>query len=101
MSTNAVIRVEGFKVAELYKHWDGHSRETLPWLKEFNERISAEENVLPSEKFAQLLRSSAKDGEKFRLDPSIHTGWGVLPQGRGSYQYLYVLKADGTVSVRR
>jgi len=101
MSTNAVIRVEGFKHAELYKHWDGYPTATMPWLKAFNERFTDAVDVFPEEKFAQLVRSSAMDVTEFNLDSSRHTGWGVTSRGKSHYNFLYLLKKDGTVSLRQ
>lgn len=99
MSTNAVIRVSGFKQAEVYKHWDGYPDAMLPWLQEFNREFSAQRGDDPSYKFAQLLRSSAFDSEKFNLDDSRSTGWGVFAYDTHHYEYLYLLHGDGTVSV--
>lgn len=99
MSTNALIKVEGFKHAELYKHWDGAPKNTLKWLQDFNARIS-QESVSSEEKFAQLVRSSAMDCEEYNLDPSKFTGWGVVPANKYGFDYLYVLKKDGTVVVK-
>lgn len=100
MSTNAVIRVEGFKHAELYKHWDGYPKATMPWLKDFNAKVT-EADLSPEEKFAQLIRSSASDCKKYNLDSGRHTGWGVSPLGKSYYDFLYLLKKDGTVSLRK
>jgi hypothetical protein len=99
MSTNAVIRLEGYDFIELYKHWDGYPDATLAWLEDFNERFVANRgNDLPY-KFAQLIRSSAFRAEQFDLDASSFTGWGVDKKGSNGYDYLYILKLDGTVSV--
>ena len=98
MSTNAVIRVDGVNV-EVYKHWDGYPDSTLPWLEKFNKEFASQRGDDPPYKFAQLLRSSAADAEEFHLDGSRHTGWGVFPVGTTHFDYLYVLKKDGTVVV--
>ena len=100
MSTNAVIRVEGFATAEVYKHWDGYPESTLPWLEAFNKEFASQRGVDPNYKFAQLLRSSVADAEKFHLDTSRCTGWGVFPVGSSYFNYLYILKEDGTVEVK-
>ena len=101
MSTNAVIRLEGYDFVELYKHWDGYPEATLAWLENFNERFVANRgNDLPY-KFAQLIRSSAFKAEEFDLDASSFTGWGVDKKGSHCYDYLYILKADGTVTVEK
>jgi hypothetical protein len=96
MSTNAVIRIDGYEVAEFYKHYDGYPSSTLKWLQEFNENFNRND---PSYKFAQLIRSSAFDSDKFGLDASRTTGWGVTKVGESYYDFLYILKADGYVEV--
>lgn len=100
MSTTATISIEGFTTAKLYKHWDGYPEATLQWLKDFNrDFVENRGNDLPY-KFAQLIRSSAFDSEKYNLDPSRHTGWGVIPNAtEGIGQYNYRLMADGSVKV--
>ena len=99
MSTNAVIRVAGFKTGELYKHWDGYPDSTLPWLEKFNKDFAAQRGDDAPYKFAQLIRSSAFDGKDFHLDEARYTGWGVFPSGSSHYDYLYILNVDGTVKV--
>ena len=81
MSTRAIIKIQGFKVCEIYKHYDGYPEATLPWLEAFNKKFAAERGDDPRYKFAQLLRSSAFDCGEFGLDESRTTGWGVLPYG--------------------
>ena len=98
MSTNAVIRVDGVGV-ELYKHWDGYPDSTLPWLEKFNKEFASQRGDDPPYKFAQLIRSSAFDADEFQLDQSRNTGWGVFTKGSTHYDFLYTLKADGTVEV--
>ena len=101
MSTNATILVEGVDYCKLYKHWDGYEDATLPWLKEFNEKFTAARGDDPIYKMAQLIRSSVFDGEKFELDLSKDTGWGVTPIDEYEGEYEYLLKIDGTVTVKR
>ena len=94
MSTNAMIRVEGVKYAELYKHWDGYPDATLEWLVNFNEDFRINRGNDPSYKFAQLIRSSTK------IDSSPYTGWGVYEFGAvASQQFEYFLRDDGSVEV--
>lgn len=101
MGTRAVIRVEGIDFAQVYKHWDGYPSATLPWLKHFNQAFTKERGDDPHYKFAQLLRSSAFDGEQFELDKSRATGWGVMPYGEDSWQeFIYVLLKGGAVAVQ-
>jgi hypothetical protein len=100
MATTATIQLEGYKVAKLYKHWDGYPTATLQWLKDFNEDFVEKRGDDASYKFAQLIRSSAFDCEKYKLDESRHTGWGVVgfdSAYNGEYQYR--LMKDGTVVV--
>jgi hypothetical protein len=100
MATTATIQLEGYKVAKLYKHWDGHPSATLQWLEDFNKDFVENRGDDPSYKFAQLIRSSASDCEKYDLDPSRHTGWGVYGFDSGyNGEYQYRLMKDGTVQV--
>lgn len=100
MATTATIQLEGYKVAKLYKHWDGYPEATLQWLEDFNKDFVEKRGDDPSYKFAQLIRSSAFDCEKYGLDESRHTGWGVVSfnDNCGS-NYQYRLMKDGTVEV--
>jgi len=99
MSTNAVIQVEGIDFVELYKHFDGYPEATLPWLKEFNKSFTEERGDDPEYKFAQLVRSSAYEEEKYNLDGSKTTGWGVFPLNCVGFEFKYILKSDGSVEV--
>ena len=107
MSTNAIIFVEDFEGVAVYKHWDGYPEATLKWLEDFNKDFIKRRGVDPQYEFAQLLRSSARDAEKYNLDDSRHTGWGVIKISlyyakrdyEGSDNYVYLLKKDGTVEV--
>lgn len=100
MSTTATIQLEGYKVAKLYKHWDGYPKATLQWLEDFNKDFVQKRGDDPEYKFAQLIRSSAFDCDKYNLDSSRHTGWGVVGfnSGYGS-EYQYRLMKDGSVVV--
>lgn len=99
MGTRCVIRVEGFDGVELYKHWDGYPDSTLPWLEKFNQDFAKNRGDDPNYKFAQLLRSSARDAKEFNLDDSKYTGWGVfLKDEVGGIEYVYILHADGRVT---
>jgi hypothetical protein len=100
MATRATIQLEGYKVAKLYKHWDGYPSATLQWLKDFNKDFVENRGDDPSYKFAQLIRSSAFDSEKYNLDSSRHTGWGVVEFNEGCWDdYQYRLMKDGSVEV--
>lgn len=105
MSTNALITIEGIGYAGLYKHWDGYPEATLPWLKEFNESFPKRGLEY---KFAQLVRSSASQAQRFKLDDSTTDGWGIVANPKNDlYQknmdidYIYDLKLDGTVTVKK
>ena len=78
MATRSTIKIDGVKYAKIYKHWDGYPEANYIWLKEFNDRFNKLRGDDPSYKFAQLLRFASKYGEKFTLDQSEFTGWGVI-----------------------
>lgn len=100
MATRATVQLEGYNVCKLYKHWDGYPQATLQWLEDFNKDFVENRGDDTSYKFAQLIRSSAFDSEKYELDPSRHTGWGVVEIGTGcGSEYQYRLMKDGTVVV--
>jgi hypothetical protein len=100
MATTATISLEGYNVAKLYKHWDGYPEATLQWLEDFNREFVQTRGDDPHYKFAQLIRSSAFDCEKYGLDPSRSTGWGVFEMSSGNVgQYQYRLMKDGSVEV--
>lgn len=100
MATPAVIKVEGFNSAKLYKHWDGYPSSTLPWLESFNQQFTTKRGNDPNYKFAQLIRSSVFMAEEFKLDDSTETGWGVIPFYDNWGQYEYTLHADGSVTYK-
>jgi len=83
----------------LYKHWDGYTEATLPWLEAFNKDFAENRGSDPEYKFAQLLRSSERDGDKFKMDRNKYTGWGVLPYEDNYAPYEYTLNKNGTVTV--
>jgi hypothetical protein len=101
MATSASISLEGFGVAQLYKHWDGNPESTLQWLKDFNQDFVQHRGDDPAYKFAQLIRSSAFECEAYKLDPSRYTGWGVEAQSDNlSVDWEYRLMRDGSVTVK-
>jgi len=100
MSTNCVIKVEDVKYAKVYKHWDGYPSATYRWLYNFNKNFTRKRGEDPTYKFAQLLRSSARDSSIYNLDDSDVTGWGVVPYDDDySVDYTYILKKDGSVDI--
>lgn len=99
MATRALIRVEGFTLAALYKHWDGHPDATLRWLEPFNQDFIEHRGADPSYHFAQLIRSSAIDAAEYGLDDSKYTGWGVVSyEAKMGQVYEYLLHLDGSVT---
>ena len=100
MGTRAAIKLEGFEVCQMYKHWDGYPEATLPWLQKFNAEFSAHRKDDPEYKMAQLLRSSSYMRDEFGLDSSNTTGWGVTAYGEGwGQEFTYILMNDGSVKV--
>ncbi len=100
MSTRALIEIEGMTFAKVYKHYDGYPEATLPWLSDFNKKFTKERGNDPEYKFAQLLRSSYGDAEKYNLDKSTTSGWGVVSgEGNNDVDFMYTLKADGSVTL--
>ena len=100
MATRATIQLEGYEVVKLYKHWDGYPKATLQWLEDFNKDFVENRGDDSSYKFAQLIRSSAFDSEKYDLDSSRHTGWGVVEFGdECGADYQYCLMLDGSVLI--
>ena len=86
-------------LVKVYKHWDGHPESTLEWLKDFNKSFSTERGDDPEYKLASLLRSSAFDCHKYRLDDSRHKGWGVVTINSDcNEEYEYYLHPDGSVT---
>jgi len=100
MGTSCIIKVQENKTAVLYKHWDGYPEATLNWLKDFNETFVKNRGDDSPYKLAQLVRSSLADAEKYGLDASRETGWGLYPEGEISGVYTYILNKDGSVTVR-
>ena len=99
MSTRATIKIEGFGVAKVYKHFDGYPSATLPWLKSFAYEFNKNRGWDPSYMLAQLLRSSRADATTFDLDESDTTGWGVVGYDDDCGQdYEYTIGRNGEVS---
>jgi len=99
MSTNAIIQIENSPI-KLYKHWDGYPEATLDWLKEFNQDFAENRGDDPEYKIAQLVRSSVTLAEKYNLDNSKYTGWGLLTNQNWNADYTYTLKNNGEVEVK-
>lgn len=100
MGTRAVIRIEGFEVCQVYKHWDGYPKGTLPWLQKFNSEFSVQRGDDAEYKMAQLLRSSVRMQDEFGLDSSTMTGWGVTAYDESwGEEFTYTLMNDGSVKV--
>ena len=102
MSTKAtIIIIEGIEYAKIYQHWDGQPEHTLEYLIAFNEDFYENRGDGPEYKFAQFLRFTARleNVEKYKLDNSLYTGWGVIPFNQYyGQQFEYTLNKDGTVT---
>ena len=100
MATRCSIIVEGIDSVKVYKHNDGYPEATLEWLQDFNQDFTKNRGDDAEYKIAQLLRSSARDAKVYGLDPSKHTGWGILPiDNDAGEEFIYFLHADGSVTV--
>lgn len=101
MATRSTIKIEGINFAKVYKHWDGYPEHMIPWLETFNKDFFDNRGDDPEYKFAQLLRFSKQYEERFGLDSSNHTGWGVIPLDSDvGEEFEYTLHADGTVTFK-
>jgi len=101
MGTRAVINIEGLEFASIYKHYDGYPEATLKFLMNFNRNFSDKRGSDPSYKFAQLLRETIRSGQKYELDMSEFTGWGVIEPGVDvGQEFEYDLLDNGNVEVK-
>lgn len=98
MGTSAKIIVEGMESVAVYKHYDGYPATTFEWLEWFNKDFTEKRGDDPSYKLAQLLRSSVRSADRYGLDDSEYTGWGVMPAEHLTCNYHYKLCKDGTVT---
>ena len=99
MATRCTIKVEGIDLVKVYKHHDGYPEATLEWLQDFNQDFTDNRGNDAEYKIAQLLRSSARDAEKYGLDDSKHTGWGILPMDNDAGEdFEYTLHTNGSVT---
>ena len=109
MSTRAVIKIEGLKFAKIYKHSDGYPEGMLHWLEEFNQSFAELRGDDPMYKFAQILRHSTKDfpidtpdNSEYYKEGHEFLGWGVTEyNSKCGEEFVYILKKDGTVTVRK
>lgn len=100
MGTHCTIKVENVNYCKLYKHYDGYQESTLPWLLDFNERFINHRGKDPEYKMAQLVRDSLGSSNKFSLDPSLYTGWGIVDFNADvDPSYEYILQEDGSIYV--
>lgn len=99
MSTRSTVKIENFTLCKIYKHWDGSPEFMLPWLNAFNKNFAEQRGNDPQYKIASLLRSSAFDSEKYSLDNSRCTGYGLIPfDADFGQEYEYTLHENGTVT---
>lgn len=83
MSTRSVIRFKNDEVGSMiYKHWDGYPSATIPWLvdkvKTFTEKRGNDYTYFA----AYILKSVLVDAEKYGLDDSPLTGWGLFKDNK-------------------
>jgi len=78
MATRGTIKIEGINYAKIYKHLDCYPQAMIEWLENFNNSFNKQRGDDPQYKFAQLLRSSQREGNIYNLDMSETTGWGVV-----------------------
>ena len=96
MATRCTIKIDGVNYAKIYKHWDGYPKGMLNWLNEFNDNFNKNRGENPEYKFAQCLRFAQREGKRFDLDMSEHTGWGVIPFDENYFaEYEYTLTSEG------
>lgn len=91
MATRCLINVKGYKIS-LYIHYDGYPKHIIPWLFDFSTRFIENRGNDPDYFLAQLLRDSVYSGEKFGLDESKFTGYGLFAHTRGldvGQEYMY------------
>jgi hypothetical protein len=101
MATRCTIKIEGVNYAKIYKHWDGYPEGMSSWLEEFNTNFNKERGNNPEYKFAQCLRFSEREGNRFNLDMSAYTGWGVIPFDDDCFaEYEYTL-TDKKVKLKK
>jgi len=103
MSTSCVVTLQDSKIGALYCHWDGFPEAKIEWLSAFNKKFVEERGDDDPYKFAQLIRSSVFDAEKYNLDLSRSTGWGVISMDDVEEflycNYHYRLMKDGSVNI--
>ena len=92
MATTSLITIENMEDIAIYKHYDGHPQEMLIWLKDFHVDFIDNIGWNPSYELAQVLKSSARDHEKYNgLDNDKYFGWGIVKTKEYSSNYKYVL----------
>lgn len=93
---------KGVFPAAIYKSRDGNPDRTLKWLEDFNEEFCKHRPEDYYNKFAQLLRSSAWDSEKYNLGNDRLHEWSVMPEDyTWGAKHLYTLNIDGSVSYKK
>ncbi len=95
--------------AYIYKHSDSYPEGVLPTLKPFVAAFIRERGCDPVYMSAQLIRAFAIADQK-ELDAmpeedrklyasSRFLGWGISTVLHGNIEYLYVIKADGSIAI--
>lgn len=99
MATRCTIKIEGIDYAKVYIHYDGYPNDKLPFLESFNKDFTENRGVDNDYKFAQLLRHTALKSDKFKLDNSLYTGYGIVPYDSDcGVEYEYTLLENGEVT---
>ena len=100
MATRSTIKIEGIDFVKIYKHFDGYPSAMTKWLSEFNKLFVDNRGDDPEYKIAQLLRFSSKYEDKYHLDDSEYSGWGLISfNSDAGEDYEYILKKDGSVEI--
>ena len=102
MATSATIIIENIEFCKVYKHSDGYPKAILGWLEDFNRDFKKNRGFNPNYKFAQLLRASVRDADKYNLSHNKYTGWGVVDMHEDvGEEYIYLLKNNGDVLYKK
>jgi hypothetical protein len=98
MSVNSCIVIDDAN-CKVYKHWNGYPEEMMGWLVDFHGDFLKSRGYDPEYELAQLLRFAAINAEKYNLDPSMYTGWGVYSKDTEiCVDYTYILERGGKVT---
>jgi len=102
MSTRAQIQVEGSKVL-VYKHHDGYPdgrHGVLAWLEPFARDFVKRRGFVVDYMTARIVVHGVAQ-DLIEGNDNGATGWGVDTVIHGDTEYLYTVKMDGSVVVRK